>query len=197
MVKLATLKNLVPQRDKCRLALQGPHTAAWLAEAPRAIEGTELDHSDFRLALQWWLGVPILPVEDVGERCAQCSGCLDAFGDHAVACLRNGIQKRHTNIQDWLLSTARQAGFSCTREAALPNLERPGDVLFHNWTGGKPLAVDLTVSHPLRPSEPRPTPDKVRKAMTVEEQLKNAKYTKQCASVGWSFRPLAIHPLLA
>ena len=67
-------------------------------------------------------------------------------------------------------------------------------MFFHNWAGGKPLAVDLTVSHPLRPSEPRPTPEKVRKAMATEEQLKSAKYNHSCATVGWTFKPLAIHP---
>ena len=126
------LQATLTQRDKCRRALQGPTSAAWLNTEPKASEGTLLDHCSFTLGLQWWIGVPILPPQDTGELCAQCGCCLDAFGDHAVSCRKNGITKRHTAIQDWVMAMARKAGISCTKEAALPNLERPSDILLHN-----------------------------------------------------------------
>ena len=191
---MGQLKESVPQRDRCRLALQTPHTAAWLTCTPQPAAGNELDHCNFKLGLQWWLGLPILPPEDIGEKCGQCGACLDAFGDHAVACLKNGITQRHTALQDWLIHAARQAGVTCTKEGALPDNDRPADVLLHNWTGSTPLAVDLTVCHPLRPSEARPTPESVRKAMTLQETHKCTKYSERCARVGWKFQPLVIHP---
>ena len=147
----------------------------------------------FQIGAAMVVGAPILPPAEVGEKCAQCDGCLDAFGDHAVSCRKNGITKRHNAIQDWLLSTARAAGLTCTKEAALPNTERPGDVLLHNWGGQGPLAVDVTCVHPLRPSEGRPTPEAVRKALETEETNKRTKYNQKCADVGWRFQPLAIH----
>ena len=56
--------------------------------------------------------------------------------------------------------------------------------------------MDITVSHPLRPSEARPTPEKARKALVLEEQLKCNKYQVKCATAGWSFKPLAMHPFV-
>lgn len=56
------------------------------------------------------------------------------------------------------------------------------------------MAVDVTCVHPLRPSEGRPTPENVRKALVAEETNKRNKYNQSCAEVGWRFQPLAIHP---
>ena len=119
---------------------------------------------------------------------------LGCFRDHAVSCMRNGINQLHQAAQDWLLKSARSAGITCSREAELPDKDRPADVLFHNWSGDGPLAVDLTVSHPLRPSEAQPTPEGVRKSMIAQEDHKCKKYSRKCAQVGWGFMPLAIHP---
>ena len=57
------------QRDKCRVALQTANTAQWLKCTPKASDGTEMDHRNFKLGLQWWLGVPILPRGDIWEKC--------------------------------------------------------------------------------------------------------------------------------
>ena len=115
---------------------------------------------------------------------------MDAYGDHAASCMKNGVLNRHTVMQDWLLSTARKAGVPCTKEAALPDGDRPGDVLFNHWTGGSPLAIDLTIVHPLRLSETRPTPEAMRKSLDTQEAAKCKKYTTRCAAVGWAFQPL-------
>ena len=189
-----TWKQKGSQRDNCRKALQTPNSAAWLNATPSSYHGTRFGHNDYRLALQWWLGLPILHTMDVGSTCVKCGACLDAWGDHAVTCRANGLTLRHTTIQDWLLSTARAAGIACTKEAALPDGTRPADALFHTWRGGKPLAVDLTVVHPLRPSEPRPTPENMRGLLNREEQAKVTKYQATCDAVGWSFAPLVLHP---
>ena len=105
-----------------------------------------------------------------------------------------GSQKGNGAIQYWLLATARHVGLTCTKEAALPNGERPGDVLIHNWGGQGPMALDITCVHPLRPSESRPTPESVRKSLGQDEHLKRTKYSQKCAEVGWRFMPLAVHP---
>ena len=75
---------------------------------PSATFNTEFEHCDYRLALNWQLGLPLLPADTMGERCAQCGLCLDAFGDHAVSCKGNGITVRHGVIQDWLLERAKE-----------------------------------------------------------------------------------------
>jgi hypothetical protein len=165
-----------------------------MAGLPSAIYLTQFEHCDYRLALCWQLGLPLLPADTMGEKCAQCGLCLDAFGDHAVSCKGNGITVRHGVIQDWLLARAREAGIACTREGGLDDHTRPADVLLHSWAGQGPLAVDVTCVNPLRPSEARPPPDRVRKFLLDEEQRKMAKYRRQCLDRGWDFMPLVTHP---
>ena len=181
-------------REKARKALLTPQSGAWMTGLPSATFNTEFEHCDYRLALSWQLGLPLLPADTMGERCAQCGLCLDAFGDHAVSCKGNGITVRHGVIQDWLLERAKEAGIACTKEAGLEDRTRPGDVLLHAWAGQGPLAVDVTCVNPLRPSESRPAPDKVRKFLLEEEHRKNAKYQEHCSSRGWTFMPLVTHP---
>ena len=142
---------------------------------PSAFYQTLLEHCDFRLAMQWWLGVPLLTPDAVGSCCAQCGACLNAWGDHAVACPRNGFVQRHSDVQAWLLHTARAAGVTCSKEAALPDNTRPADVLLHTWKGAGPTAVDVTVVHPLRPSEPRPPSEGVKRMLLREERAKVTK----------------------
>ena len=138
--------------------------------------------------------MPLVAPEEVGSKCARCGACLDAWGDNAVPCAKNGLIQRHSEIQDWLLQTARTAVVSCTKEAALPDHTRPADVLLHTWKGAGPTAVDITVVHPLRPSEPRPSPDGVRKILLREEKAKLSKYKATCRAAGWGITPLVIHP---
>ena len=79
-------KDSGSQRDLCRKALQGPTTAAWLSSLPSASPHTQFEHCDYKIAMQWWLGMPLVDPADVGNTCAQCGACQDAFGDHAVCC---------------------------------------------------------------------------------------------------------------
>jgi hypothetical protein len=181
-------------RDICRKTLLTPTAGAWMNSLPSAPLNTMLEHCDYRLALQWWMGIEIIPVTAVGATCAQCPQPLDSFGDHAVSCRANGITARHGAIQDWLLHTARAAGIQCSRESSLEDNTRPGDVLFHHWAGKGPLAIDVTCVHPLRPSAGRPEPATVRKFLLDTEQAKRTKYTATCAEAGWAFQPLVTHP---
>ena len=190
----ATWKEEGSHRDRCRKALQTPHSGAWLCSLPSALPFTSFEHCEYKVGLQWWLGLPLVPPDSIGSTCLQCGACLDAWGDHAVTCSKNGIHLRHSSLQEWLLHTAREAGITCSHEAALADGSRPADVLFHAWRGAGPLAVDVTVVHPLRPSEPRPTPDGVRRMLAREELAKCSKYQAACQQAGWQFRPLAFHP---
>lgn len=92
---------------------------------------------------------------------AKYTACLDAWGDYAVTYKASGLTHRHNFIQDWLLTTVHQA--TASKEVVLPDGSRPGDILLHTWKGGPLVAVDLTVVHPLRPSEPHPSPESVKK----------------------------------
>ena len=77
-----------------------------------------------------------------------CEGCLDhrdALGDHALSCASCGRYARHNLLRDTLAEELSKAGYSYTLEEP-----RPADILVSSFIGGKPLAVDTTVCHPLR-----------------------------------------------
>ena len=108
--------------------------------------------------------------------------------------LRNGIASRHSDLQQWLLDSLHIAGIPASREAALPNGSRPADILIHHWHSGKPLAIDLTIGHPLRLSCPNPTPATALAFLSQEESRKSRKYDDTCKQAGWDFAPLVVHP---
>ena len=87
--------------------------------------------------------------------CPSCLGQSDCMGDHAITCMRHGeIIARHNNIRDAIFEVARSANLAPRKEEAalIPsNNSKPADVLIPNFAG-KPLALDVTVVHPLTPA---------------------------------------------
>ena len=57
----------------------------------------------------------------------------------------------------------------------------------------RPLALELTISYLLKPSAAR-DPDTVRLYLRRREEEKLNKYSSLCATAGWVFQPVAIHP---
>ena len=60
-----------------------PHAGDWLNVIPSATFGLHLQDWEFRLCLQYWLG---LRMSEEGTCCSICQGPSDAFGDHKVGC---------------------------------------------------------------------------------------------------------------
>ena len=91
----------------------------------------------------------------------------EGFGDHALGCASCGRYARHNALREVLCEELRKAGFSVTVEERVPHTEppdrppglqpaerclRPADILVQSFRAGKPLAIDVTVIHPLRTS---------------------------------------------
>ncbi len=55
------------ERDVSRKALLTPFGGAWLHSLPCASRNTVIEHQDYKLALQWQLGLTILPPEAQGN----------------------------------------------------------------------------------------------------------------------------------
>ena len=76
-------------------------------------------------------------------------------------------------------------------QVALPNLaSRPADILCRA-TFGKPLALDVTVSHPLRLSASIAARGEVAASAEAAELRKRHTSQLACAQAGWGFRPVA------
>ena len=77
-------------------------------------------------------------------------------------------------------------------EKSLPGFpDRPADVLMQSDTD-KRMAVDVTVIHPLRPSNNSADRGHPAKAAETAEHNKMVMYASTCEAHGWSFRPFGI-----
>ena len=115
---------------------------------------------------------------------------MDPFGDHALCCPASGTYKRHNRLRDLLYLLGQQAGWAPDLEVTIPaSTLRPADLLFR--TGfPKPLACDVTVSHPLRHSAPSAVRGEPDLSAADAEGAKNREYRSLCHGAGWGFRPL-------
>ena len=75
-------------------------------------------------------------------------------------------------------------------EPTIPNTaDERADLLILSSEHGKPLAIDVTVSHPLQPSlsnaEVEPS-----HLLAQRATAKMSKYAANCAAAGWAFAPI-------
>ena len=69
--------------------------------------GLHIPHSEFRLCLQYWLGLQMF---EEGFPCPICTSSMDPYGDHAVGCGGNSDRIfQHNVIRDALFSAAQYA----------------------------------------------------------------------------------------
>src|SRR6185369_15227957 len=94
-------------------------------------------------------GSPVIPYE---IHCPLCMQTFDQLGDHAACCEKTGDNTtRHNRVRDLFARFCTEGLLSPVVE--LRNIfqksdHRPGDVTLPNWTGGRPLAVDVAVTSP-------------------------------------------------
>ena len=72
---------------------------------------------------------------------------------------------------------------------------RPGDIYFPNWSNGKSLAVDVTVSHPSQGNPSMLASAEDNASLRSAEKAAKAKVTKhgpRCAAQNVTFLPLAV-----
>lgn len=192
---LHVLKTKGTIRDQLKLQLQtAPHAAKWMSVTPSPNMGTAMGPIEYRLMLRWWLGAPILSARQAAAACPMCSQPLDCFGDHLVACNRNGIHARHTALQMGLSQVLRTAGIPHKLEVMGLGMDRPADLLLDNWATGQAAAVDLTISHPLAPSAYPLAPAGVAGHLATAEAAKMAKHSASCDAMKWHCTPMAFHP---
>ena len=149
---------------------------------------------EFRVCLQYWLGVPIF---EEGVRYDVCLSTADSFGDHQVGCGGNGDRiLRHNSIRDAIFNSACSAPRKEVPSLIPGSQSRPVDIYLPNWERGQPAALDVTVISPLQPLILHRAASSAGHALTVGEQRKLAAHA---AAVGVSFIPLVFetswHPL--
>jgi hypothetical protein len=134
-----------------QLAQSGPQAAAWLSVLPNREAGFAFTPTEFTLLVRWWLGQPVF------SSVAPCRQCGDANNDehgyHALVCrCWGGRIYRHHALANVLTTFLKCAHHNPQREKSFDGSTRPADVYLPHWELGKPLALDLAVTHPLQPN---------------------------------------------
>ena len=183
-------------RDAARLEAQnGGYGAAWMQVVPIDGSVTTISAEDYRLGLRWVLGLPLLGQHRDGAECPACSQKVDVFGDHLLCCRRNNFYGRHFVVQESFVAMAQAGDQPFQREAPLLTQNRmpqgrplrPADLLLKAWCGGKDLAVDVTISHPLQAAQQPWSAEKARGYLAMVERRKVTKYKEACTQEGWDF----------
>ena len=170
-----------------------PHAGDWLNVIPSHALGLHLHDWEFRLCLQYWLGLQMV---EEGARCSICQVVADPLGDHQVGCGGNGDRiHRHDSVRDALFSAAQTAALAPRKE--VPSLipgtsSRPADVYLPNWTRGKPAALDVHVISTLQQLTLK---EAQGHALSVGEERTRAAHSEACHAVGITFIPMVVETL--
>ena len=175
-----------------------PHAGDWLNVIPSPALGLHLHDWEFRLSLDYWLGIRIMGRE---SRCPMCGlfDIADPFGDHHVGCGGNGDRiHRHDSIRDVLFTAAQSAALAPRKE--VPSLipgtsNRPADIYLPNWAQGHPAALDVTVISTLQSLTVSKASTSQGPALRIGERRKMVHHYEACQSVGVSFVPLVVETL--
>ena len=192
------LLESAPDTRSRALALSSslPHAGDWLNVVPSQTLGLSLQNQEFRLCLDYWLG---LKMSNAGTICRLCSRQADSFGDHQVGCGGNGDRiHRHDSIRDGFFSAAQSAALAPRKE--VPSLipasnSRPADIFLPNWSRGRPAAIDVTVISTMQPLTLAGAAASPGYALQVAEDRKMAAHFEACRAVGVDFVPVAVESL--
>ena len=128
---------------------------------------------------------------DLAEKVVFVGKQLPNLPDHALSCPSNGTYRRHNHLRDRLFGLGQLAGWAPELEQAIPGRDRPADLLFRA-AGPRPLAVDVTVSHPLRSSASTAVREGRSSEAAEAERAKVVQSKASCHAVGWDFSPFGV-----
>ena len=166
------------------------NSGAWLNAIPSKALGLELSPATCRVVWRWWLG-DLLYDGSGTVVCPFCHGCADCFGDHILCCDKAEFTTRHEAIVSQLTHFLQAAGLAVQNNVAVGGHERPADILVTRWTDNAPVAVDVTVTHPLAPHL-GVNQQLARTVLRAKERQKVAKYAELLQTVNLHFVPFPV-----
>ena len=169
-----------------RSAQESAGAGLWLIATPGS---SSFAASEWQLLLRFRVGAFCY---QQGSVCAGCRKPMDPAGDHALSCPSNGTYRRHNHLRDRLFGLSQLAGWAPALEQAIPgSRDRPADLLLRT-AGPRPMAVDVTVSHPLRSSASSAVREGRSSAAAEAERAKVVQSKAVCQAAGWDFSPFGV-----
>ena len=188
-----TLAESSPDVRSKALALSSflPHAGDWLNVILCPALGLCLLDQEFRLCLNYWLGLRITAEDSSCPACGK-SSIADPLGDHKVGCGGNYSDRihRHDALRDALFSAAQSAALAPRKE--VPSLipgtrSRPADIFLPNWCRGLPAALDVTVISTMQPLTQTGAASDRGHALKVGEERKMTAHNAQFQAAGVAF----------
>jgi len=187
------LDSTGPARDRTRRVCQkGPVATGWLRALPNKALKTDIQDTDFRLLLRWWLGLPILPVGLQLPGCPLCKGSIDPYGDHFVCCEHNRCTQRHNAFRDAFHAMCSRYGIAVEKEAECLAGRRSADILLRHWSRGQHVALDLVCTHSAGPAQHPLVAENAARHCNQAEAQKVRNDGPPCEDKGWGFSPFAL-----
>ena len=116
-----------------------------------------------------------------------------------MCCKKNNFYGRHFAVQEAMAWMALSGSQPFLREAAVskhnaevgpgPRALRPADLLLKAWQGGKEVAVDVTVKHPIQVDQAPYAGPKAEAYLKQIETRKETMYRVPCEKEGWLLTP--------
>jgi hypothetical protein len=199
-INQATLTSLISSApdDRSRALAQSSsikHAGDWLSVIPSKALGLHMLDQEFRICLQYWLGISLFSEGP----CPRCGSLTDPFGDHCMACLGHGDKiTRHNTLRDVIFASAGLAALSPRLEASYlltDSNARPADIYLPMWKAGSPAVLDITVVSPMQ--QLTVSQSVVTQGYTLEfaANRKTALHGPHCRQAGIQFIPLPVETI--
>ena len=142
----------------------------------------EVSPTIYRILLRWWLGIPLaFPTESHG-------GSPRFVETRRIPSANMQCPATKLILHPTPTAFVAAAGLRVANEVQIDGRERPADIFVTHGTTTDPVAVDLTVSHPLAPSLGLNL-RMAKELAAAKEQQKIAKYARLIAEKQLHFIP--------
>lgn len=179
---------------KARLfSCAGSHGPLVLNSPLSAARGFKLSPYEFNFFVSTRIGLPNFSNDN--ERCSKCGSPIDKFGYHFGICKTGdfNVSYRHNSVRNLLFKECQKALWNPKVEIGLPNgmtSKVPGDIYLPVGAGSQPIALDVTIVHPLAYKDI--TSKDYDTGNLLAEKKKNQKHLDLCTQNGVQFKPLSI-----
>ena len=195
------LKDRSPRSRNLMLACSMPHASDWLEAPPVPALGLGLRSENFRVALKFRLGIPVVdgpfPCQAKAADGKVCGETFDVLGDHAACCHHGpSLVFRHNNVRDIMGHSARGAGLAAVvlekKNLVSGSKAKPGDITVQQFHRGfESTAFDVTITHPLQAKYINIAMEEGGVAAGEAHDKKLRKHLDNCVKEKVEFIPLA------